>query len=247
MLAGFAAGTVASFSFFAPTYAAQVPSMTYQAHGGWTVKPFLYLVGPEVTLPFLAQKYGTSIQNIRSVNGLHSSVLYLDQELLIPEGSALVNGAAQTLAAEGPPGTPAAVSTPDPGAIPPESASSSTPATSPVPAPATSPVPAPEPQSFIATAYDSSAGSNGPWGAVDYFGLPLRFGDVAVDPKVIPLGTRLWITGYSDPALPRGGFYARAVDEGGAIQGNRIDIYLPTPSQAMQFGVETVRVLRAGN
>ncbi len=101
------------------------------------------------------------------------------------------------------------------------------------------------PQAMVASAYDSSASSNGPWGAVDYFGNALRFGSVAVDPKVIALGSKLFISGYTDPYLPKNGFYARAVDVGGAIKGNRIDIYLPQTSLAMQFGLEhvTVRVV----
>lgn len=103
------------------------------------------------------------------------------------------------------------------------------------------------PVSMVATAYDGSIACNGPWGAVDYFGNPLQFGSVAVDPKVIPLGSKLFISGYSDPFLPKGGFYARAVDVGGAIKGDRIDIYLPQTSRARQFGIEhvTVRVVHS--
>lgn len=96
--------------------------------------------------------------------------------------------------------------------------------------------------SMTATAYDGSAACNGPWGAVDYFGNPLQFGDVAVDPSVIPLGTRLFITGYDDPALPKGGFYATADDIGGAIVGDRIDIFLPSDTQALNFGIEHIEV-----
>lgn len=95
---------------------------------------------------------------------------------------------------------------------------------------------------MLATAYDAGADSNGPWGAVDYFGQPLRFGDVAVDPKVIPLGSRLYVSGYTDPSLPDGGFYALAVDEGGAIRGDRIDVFIPGRAAALTFGVENVRV-----
>ena len=74
-------------------------------------------------------------------------------------------------------------------------------------------------------------------------GQPLCFGDVAVDPSVIPLGSRLFISGYSDSALPKGGFYAVANDMGGAIQGNRIDIFLPGGrSNADAFGIEQVMV-----
>lgn len=99
---------------------------------------------------------------------------------------------------------------------------------------------------MVATAYDATAASNGSWGAVDYFGSPLRFGDIAVDPAVIPLGSRVYVSGYDDPFLPKNGFYARAVDEGGAIKGDRIDIFMPQTAEALQFGIQhvTLRVVR---
>jgi len=101
---------------------------------------------------------------------------------------------------------------------------------------------APSPISMVATAYDGSAACNGPWGDVDYFGNPLRFGDVAVDPAVIPLGTRLFISGYEDADLPVAGFFATAVDIGGAIHGDRIDIFMPSATQALDFGIRGVKV-----
>jgi 3D (Asp-Asp-Asp) domain-containing protein len=98
-------------------------------------------------------------------------------------------------------------------------------------------------RTLLATAYGPSARDNFPYGAVDYFGQPLRFGVVAVDPSVIPLGTTLYIQGYRDPALPSGGFVARALDEGNAIQGDRIDIFLPANTRTVAaFGVQRVTV-----
>lgn len=95
---------------------------------------------------------------------------------------------------------------------------------------------------MLATAYDASPSSNGPWGAFDFFGHPLKFGDVAVDPSVITLGTKLFISGYTDPLLPKKGFYATAVDTGGAIVGKRLDIFLPGSGQASDFGMEQLKV-----
>jgi 3D (Asp-Asp-Asp) domain-containing protein len=88
---------------------------------------------------------------------------------------------------------------------------------------------------LVATAYGPSLRDNFPYGPVDLFGKPLQPGEVAVDPSVIPIGTHLWISGYQSAVLPAGGFAAVAADTGGAIQGNRVDIFL---------GCRTVRCLR---
>lgn len=94
-----------------------------------------------------------------------------------------------------------------------------------------------------ATAYSSAASENGKWGAVDYFGNPLKLGTVAVDPKVIPLGTKLYVTGYDHDGLPKGGFVAKASDTGGAIKGNRMDIFIPgAQSDVRTFGFQQVKV-----
>lgn len=100
---------------------------------------------------------------------------------------------------------------------------------------------------FEATAYAPTAQDNYPYGPTDYFGRPLTPGDIAVDPSVIPLRTCVWVTGYSSPLLPAGGFVAQADDEGNAIQGRHIDIFLNT-SEAMvnNFGIQTVKVTELG-
>ncbi len=56
---------------------------------------------------------------------------------------------------------------------------------------------------------------------------------VAVDPSVIPLGSKVWVSGYGT---------AIAGDTGGAIKGNRIDLHYPTKSGAYSFGRKTVTV-----
>jgi len=59
------------------------------------------------------------------------------------------------------------------------------------------------------------------------------WGIVAVDPRVIPLGTRLYIPGYGEGV---------AADTGGAIIGNRIDLWMPTSTQAFAWGRRTVTI-----
>ena len=61
----------------------------------------------------------------------------------------------------------------------------------------------------------------------------VRKGLVAVDPTVIPMGTRLFIPGYG---------HAIADDVGGAIKGNRIDMAFGSHSEAMDFGRQQVTV-----
>ncbi|MDO5038007.1 MAG: 3D domain-containing protein [Tissierellia bacterium] len=84
-----------------------------------------------------------------------------------------------------------------------------------------------------ASAYDPSAGS---WTAS---GTRARVGAVAVDPRVIPLGTKLYIE--STDGFPTYGF-ATAEDTGGAIKGNRIDLFYNSNRQARQFGRRNVMV-----
>lgn len=58
-------------------------------------------------------------------------------------------------------------------------------------------------------------------------------GIVAVDPRVIPLGTRLYIEGYG---------YAWAQDTGGLIKGYRIDLFMDTEKEAILWGRRRVKV-----
>lgn len=87
---------------------------------------------------------------------------------------------------------------------------------------------------MVATAYGTECGK------YDYLGNPVKLGTIAVDPSVISLGTKLYIEGYDFSGLPAGGFYGTATDIGGAIKGNRIDIYIPNNAKA--FGIQTVKV-----
>jgi 3D (Asp-Asp-Asp) domain-containing protein len=64
-------------------------------------------------------------------------------------------------------------------------------------------------------------------------GIPVRKGVVAVDPRLIPLGTRLHVPGYG-PAI--------AADVGVAIKGRIIDLWMPSTKAARQWGRRTVRI-----
>jgi 3D (Asp-Asp-Asp) domain-containing protein/LysM repeat protein len=96
---------------------------------------------------------------------------------------------------------------------------------------------------IVATAYSGAAEENGGYAGIDYFGNALKVGTIAVDPKIIPLGTKVYITGYSSKDLPAGGMIATATDTGSAIKGNRVDIYLPGSRQRVSnFGMQNVKV-----
>ncbi len=64
-------------------------------------------------------------------------------------------------------------------------------------------------------------------------GARVRPGIVAVDPRVIPLGTKLYVEGYG---------YSIAADTGGAIKGNKIDLFFESVSEARQFGRRNIKV-----
>lgn len=59
-------------------------------------------------------------------------------------------------------------------------------------------------------------------------------GTVSIDPRVIPLGSKLYIEGYG---------YAVAEDTGGAIRGNKIDVYFPDRDACIRWGRQEVEVI----
>ena len=57
---------------------------------------------------------------------------------------------------------------------------------------------------------------------------------IAVDPSVIPLGSRVWVEGYGE---------AIAADTGGAIKGHKIDVLMSSDAAARQWGRKTVKII----
>ena len=86
--------------------------------------------------------------------------------------------------------------------------------------------PEPEVMIFEATAYTWTGNRTvtGTW--------PSR-GTIAVDPTIIPLGTRLFVEGYGEGI---------AEDTGGAIQGHIIDLYMESEDECWAWGRRTVKV-----
>jgi 3D (Asp-Asp-Asp) domain-containing protein len=84
--------------------------------------------------------------------------------------------------------------------------------------------------SSLATAYTCEG-----WGrpGITATGTIARVGEIAVDPKYIPYGTRMYIVS-NDGVYEYG--LSVAEDCGGAIKGDRVDLYFPTYEACMNFG-----------
>lgn len=92
-----------------------------------------------------------------------------------------------------------------------------------------------EKMTFNSTAYTADRGDASSWTAT---GTKCRrdvngYSTVAVDPRVIPLGTKLYIEGYG---------LAIAEDTGGAIKGKKVDVYLNTYEEMINWGRRQVNV-----
>ncbi len=84
-----------------------------------------------------------------------------------------------------------------------------------------------------ATAYDAVSCGKQPGYARTATGAIAQRGVIAVDPRVIPLGTRVYVEGYG---------YAIAADTGGAIKGNIIDVCMDSRAESLNWGRRNVKV-----
>ena len=88
--------------------------------------------------------------------------------------------------------------------------------------------------SMSATAYYWGPECTGKWAdGFTYVGLKAEKGVIAVDPRVIPLWTRVYVDGYG---------FAIAGDVGSAIKGSKIDLCYDTYAEALQWGKRPVRL-----
>jgi len=79
------------------------------------------------------------------------------------------------------------------------------------------------------TANDPGETGNG----ITKTGIKAKYGTCAVDPKVFPFGTKFYVPGYG---------VAVADDTGGAIKGNRIDLFFDSKDQAFHWGMKRLPV-----
>lgn len=93
--------------------------------------------------------------------------------------------------------------------------------------------------SYTASFKDTGKNPGDPGFGITATGAKVRRGIIAVDPRVIPLGTRVYV---ELPGRAADYGYAVAADVGGAIKGNKIDVYLESSDAVSSWGVKKVKV-----
>lgn len=186
-----------------------------------------YIVQQGDTLLSIAKEYQVSLEELKEWNDLDSELIVIGQKLEI-EGVAVDQTNEAPEVKEEPVAKKEEAKATQPA---PEQKTSSN-------ADSSNPTKEQKPQgktiSVTSTAYTASCdGCSG----VTYTGIDLNKDPnakvIAVDPNVIPLGTKVHVEGYG---------YAIAADIGGAIKGNKIDVHVPSKDEAANWGVRTVNV-----
>lgn len=182
----------------------------------------VYMIESGDTLFEIAMAYNTSVKQLQAWNGLNTDLIYAGEALAV-SGSIQVNDEAATQVS-----TPNEVPVTKSESEPIEATTSQRVETSAPPSDAE------RTMTVEATAY--TAYCNGCSGTTAN-GTDLRANPhlkvIAVDPRVIPLGTKVWVEGYGE---------AVAADTGGAIKGNKIDVFIPNKSGAYEWGRRTVTI-----
>lgn len=167
----------------------------------------------------IAQKFNVSIEELVEWNGLQSDIIHAGQTLTIGGQAQAVTSQEETPEPEK--SEPVKQEAEAKEAAPEEKNTSDQPAAS-------------KELTVTATAY--TADCNGCSG-VTATGKDLKADPnakvIAVDPSVIPLGTKVYVEGYGE---------AIASDTGGAIKGKKIDVFVPNKGDAMNWGTKQVKI-----
>ena len=182
------------------------------------------LVGTGDNLWNISQVYGVSVEDLKNWNNLSSDLIHPGLDLTIytdlNNGKTINTETVET-------NTQSVQSNP-------ETTPAAEPETSSAPTEPTNSEPAGKEITVEATAY--TAECEGCIG-ITKTGVDLNANPdakvIAVDPSIIPLGSKVYVEGYG---------YATAEDTGGAIKGNRIDVFVPEQNDALQWGRKDVKV-----
>lgn len=182
------------------------PSQALKVEEVSTSKTHIVVSGD--TLFSIAQKHNLSVDGLMNSNQLTSDLIHPGDELVLEGTKAAVAGVNTTSAASSKVSNTA-------------STSATTESTT-------------EEMTVTATAYTAYCeGCSGVTSTgIDLISNPNQK-VIAVDPTVIPLGSRVWVEGYGE---------AIAGDIGGAIKGNKIDVFIPSTQDALNWGSKTVTI-----
>lgn len=206
-------GLLPDFALFFPSYEVDTGPVTYKVVQGDN----LYRIALNHNIP---------LEVLISLNNLTSDVIHPGEELII-DRSNLEDDNPEKAVTNKPKSVAASFSTSNSGQVAKAKSAAVTSAAS---------EPAGGGTELIVTATAYTAYCTGCSGTTAY-GIDLRSNPdqkvIAVDPSIIPLGTKVWVEGYGE---------AIAGDTGGAIKGHKIDVFIPSYENAMEWGVKKVKV-----
>ncbi|MBD1378962.1 LysM peptidoglycan-binding domain-containing protein [Metabacillus arenae] len=168
----------------------------------------------------IAKEYNVSIEDLKGWNGLDSHTIQPDQNLIIKHKQEQTKNTFQAEPIEQQTNQAEPVKAAPAGADP----------------VAASPAESSDGKEISVTATAYTANCEGCSGTTST-GIDLKANPnqkvIAVDPNVIPLGSKVHVEGYGE---------AIAGDTGGAIKGNKIDVFISSESEAQQWGTKEVKV-----
>jgi N-acetylmuramoyl-L-alanine amidase len=179
------------------------PSQDLKVAAKTEAKVATHVVVKGDTLFKIAMKHNVSVAELKNWNGISSDLIHPGDQLVL-KGSKVTSAPA-----------------------------TKTPVTNTVKA-STTAQPTAKEMTVTATAYTAfCTGCTG----VTATGIDLRSNPnqkvIAVDPSVIPLGSRVWVEGYGE---------AIAGDTGSAINGNSIDVFIPNEQEALNWGRKEINI-----